>query len=211
MTTIYHFTHASNLSNIINDGGLLSESECARRRRASTRSGNAEIKDRRLRRSIDPGIGMAGVVGDYVPFYFAPRSPMLFSIKSGNVPGVDADQDQIVYLVASAQDFTAPGFVVTDGNAASGLSSFYGTHEAIRERLDWEVLGATYWRNTDDDGDRMRRRMAEFLVHRFVAWTCIRALATRVSSTRLQLLGLYRTLQPPHCPPIEVRPGWYYS
>ena len=149
-------------------------------------------------------------MGDYVPFYYAPRSPMLYSIKCGNVPGVEPDQDRIVYLVARTEDFSAPSFVVSDGNAAHDLTSFHGSHEAIHTHVDWEIMRATYWANTDEDGDRMRRRMAEFLVHRFVEWPRVRALATRVAATRQAILALYERLRPAHRPPVSVNPGWYY-
>ena len=44
-----------------------------------------------------------GTLHDYVPFYFAPRSPMLMTINSGNVAGCDYRQDDIVHLVSQAQ------------------------------------------------------------------------------------------------------------
>lgn len=210
MTDIFHFTHIDNLATIIVDGGLMSDSECITRKRTAARSGNSEIKQRRFGQAIEAGVGMGGVVADYVPFYYAPRSPMLFSIKSGNVSGVDPDQNPLVYCVARAEDFSPPHFVVTDGNAASALSSHYGTHADMSNKIDWNVMKASYWRNTDEDGDRMRRRMAEFLVHRFVAWHHIKALVTRVPATQQAVLSLYKRLQPQHQPPVTVNPSWYY-
>lgn len=46
--------------------------------------GKDNIKEGRRRRTVP--IGPGGVVADYVPFYFAPRSPMLFTIDKGSVP-----------------------------------------------------------------------------------------------------------------------------
>jgi len=43
-----------------------------------------------------------GCVADYVPFYFAPRSPMLYKLHKGGVPNYTGGQDPLVYLVSSA-------------------------------------------------------------------------------------------------------------
>jgi len=57
------------------------------------------IKDRRARKRVPAGPG--GTVADYVPFYFAPRSPMLYAITRGLVPGYDGGQSSVVHLVTS--------------------------------------------------------------------------------------------------------------
>ena len=41
------------------------------------------IQDRRSIKSVPCGVG--GSLHDYVPFYFAPRSPMLYTIHRGNL------------------------------------------------------------------------------------------------------------------------------
>ncbi|MBZ4334350.1 DUF4433 domain-containing protein [Corallococcus sp. AS-1-12] len=210
MTDIYHFTHITNIEAIIRDGGLMSDSECIRIGRTAVRSGNAEIKQRRLAKAIESGVGMGGVVGDYVPFYFAPRSPMLYKIMRGNVPGVDPDQDPLVYCVACAEDFSPPEFVITDGNAAHDFSSHYGDHAALSTCIDWRLMRDAIWKNTEEDGDRMRRRMAEFLVNRFVSWPRVAGLVTRIPATRDAIRALYSKLKPAHQPPVSVRPDWYY-
>lgn len=69
---------------------------------------------------------------------------MLYSIARGNVPGVPPDQDSLIYLVARAEDFSPPNFVVTDGNAAAALTSHYGTHQDIVTHVDWVVMRSTY-------------------------------------------------------------------
>ncbi|MDQ3262057.1 MAG: DUF4433 domain-containing protein [Myxococcota bacterium] len=210
MTDILHFTHLDNLATIIQDGGLYSDAEIIRLQRKTARSGNAQIKQRRLSQPIHSGVGMGGYVGEYVPFYFAPRSPMLYIIQCGAVPGVSSDQDQIVYLVSNALAFAAPSFVVTDGNAAATLTRHYGTHAALQTQVDWALMKSTYWNDTDQDGDRKRRRSAEFLVHRFVQWPSISELVTRTSATQQAVLALYSQLSPGHQPPIHVRSSWYY-
>lgn len=61
-----------------------------------------------------------GVVADYVPFYFAPRSPMLYAIHMGNVAEYNDGIDPLVYIVTSVERLLALGLAVvtTDRNAA---------------------------------------------------------------------------------------------
>jgi hypothetical protein len=39
-------------------------------------------------------------------------------------------------------------------------------------------MGDRYWRNTDEDGDRKRRRAAEFLVYNFFPFSLVTGIAT---------------------------------
>ena len=82
-TRLYHFTHVSHLATIVRDG-LLCDAQAHVGDRLRIEVGNREIKTQRRQRPVLCGPG--GVVADYVPFYFAPRSPMLYAIKGGNVP-----------------------------------------------------------------------------------------------------------------------------
>ena len=50
---------------------------------------------------------------DYVPFYFGPKSPMLYAIKQGKVEGYQG-QREIVYLVAAAEEIAAPQRVTVE-------------------------------------------------------------------------------------------------
>ena len=85
MTDIFHITHIRNLQNIINDGGLWCDRVVSQRNLAHVSIAHQHIKDRRAQKNVP--IPPHGVVADYVPFYFAPRSPMLYSISRGNVEG----------------------------------------------------------------------------------------------------------------------------
>lgn len=74
---IYHITHIDNLTSILNLGGLMANSRLRRQRINYLDIAHERIQDRRARTSVPCGAG--GVLHDYVPFYFAPRSPMLFT------------------------------------------------------------------------------------------------------------------------------------
>ena len=57
------------------------------------------------------------MLADYVPFYFAPRSPMLYAIYKCNVQDYTGSQEEIVYLVSTVEIATGlglPGASPTD-------------------------------------------------------------------------------------------------
>ncbi|MBZ8182847.1 DUF4433 domain-containing protein [Oscillatoria salina IIICB1] len=82
-TPIYHITHVNNLSSILNSSGLIAFNQLKQQRANYTDIAHQTIQDRRARKQVPCGAG--GVLHDYVPFYFAPRSPMLYTINRGNV------------------------------------------------------------------------------------------------------------------------------
>jgi hypothetical protein len=80
-TYIYHITHIDNLTTIIADGCLWSDRRLLGTRAERVVIGLGNIKRRRLNEPpvhCHPGT----MVGDYVPFYFCPRSPMLYMIHT---------------------------------------------------------------------------------------------------------------------------------
>jgi hypothetical protein len=161
MAAIYHFTDVMNLRGILDSAVV----RCHRLAETEVNIGNESIK--RNRTLIDVGCGPGGKVCDYVPFYFAPRSPMLYSIMRGNVEGVSSNQRRLVYLVSSTEAVYEAELpcVFSDGNAGTfGLTRFNSDPEALSTHVDWSVMTLTMWNNTAADPDRMRRRMAEFLV-----------------------------------------------
>lgn len=79
-THVFHMTRIERLPSIIQHG-LLPDNEVRSRGLAGVEIGYRQIKDRRVGRAVPCGPG--GTLADYVPFYFAPRSPMLYAIQGG--------------------------------------------------------------------------------------------------------------------------------
>jgi len=167
---IYHITHIKNLERIVREGGLF----CDRTAQdfKAVNIGHQHIKDRRLKRIVELSPG--GTVGDYVPFYFAPRSPMLYVIDRGGVIGYEDGQKPVVYLSSSTEAVSKAGlpFVFTEGHAEMAYTDFYNNLDDL-DKVDWRLMGEKYWHDTDEDGDRKRRRQAEFLVHEFFPWKSV--------------------------------------
>lgn len=132
--------------------------------------------------------GAGGTLADYVPFYFAPRSPMLYAITGGLVSVAAARTEEIVYLVSSTQTLRAAGLTVIASNRHAELDYAEITdHDEALDRdgfIDWPLMTATYWNNTPDDPDRKERRQAECLVHPLVPWQLIEGVATKSERAR---------------------------
>ena len=79
-TYIYHHTHIDNLSGILRSGGVCCDRIC----QASTLTlRDIAYQNLKLRRMTTPvEVPPGGVLADYVPFYFGPRSPMLYAYSS---------------------------------------------------------------------------------------------------------------------------------
>lgn len=172
-TRIYHITHINNLPSILRSSGLVANSRLRRERINYLDIAHESIQDRRGKIHVPWGVG--GVLHDYVPFYFAPRSPMLYAIHKGNVEGYNQGQNPVIHLVSEAEAVNAEGlaFVFTDGHAVMEYSCFYDHLDLLGFVIDWDIMKDTYWADTPEDGDRKRRRQAEFLVHQFCPWRLI--------------------------------------
>lgn len=162
---VYHFTHVDNVAAIRAAGCLRCDVE-ARQGMTKTEVGARDIKESRRRRTIPVAPG--GHVGDYVPFYFAPRSPMMFRIACDHRDSVpdryQGGDTPLVYLVTSVEAVVTAGltWIATDGNARTATTEFTSDLDEMDRNVDWPLMGAEQWRSTPDDPDRQRRRRAEF-------------------------------------------------
>lgn len=150
------------------------------------------------------------MVADYVPFYFAPRSPMLSAIIHGRVAEYSEGQDPIAYVVTTVERLMGLGLVptFTDRNAALAFARMTDDVELLDDLVDWELMTATMWNNTAEDPDRRERRMAECLVYQRVPWEAVTCVATRTAQRRAEAEALLRSVGVSAV--VEVRSGWYF-
>jgi hypothetical protein len=114
-----------------------------------------------------------------------------------------------LHLVSSAENVLAAGlpFTFTDGHAEMDISRFFTGLKDL-DKLDWNIMASLYWRDTVQDGDRKRRRQAEFLVHHFLPFRLIETIGVINQSMARQLTGLLQPLAKK--PVVQVTPAWYY-
>lgn len=199
-----HFTDVVHLTTILAEG-LLCDSH-ASRSVLKKEAGNLDIKAARRLRQVD--IEPYGVVADYVPFYFAPRSPMMFAISHGRVPHYGQDVSGLIYLVTSTQELVAQGLtvLVTDRNARLDLAEFRPESDCA-DLVDWDLMKQRYWNNNDQYPDRRERRMAECLVHQKVPFDAFGAIVVQnkqqAATVEAALAAAGKAV------PVYVRDAWY--
>jgi hypothetical protein len=136
---------------------------------------------------------------------------MLYAIHKDNIDGYRGGQQSIVYLVSELAWVQQAGltFVFTDGHAIMQFSEFYND-AADLDKIDWPLMQARIWIDTDEDPDRKRRRQAEFLVQQYFPWSVISGIAVFDEAMKLRVEGLLDSLKPEHLPRVKVLRDWYY-
>lgn len=206
-TYIYHITHVNNLISILKSNGLIAYSCLQNQKTPYKNIAHSQIQDRRADTAVPCASG--GCLHDYVPFYFAPRSPMLYTIHKGNVEGHTGGQNSIIYLVSEAESIKAHNlvFAFTDGHAIMDYSEFYDDLRNLNE-IDWEAMEGKYWLNTTEKPDRKCKRQAEFLVHQLCPWILIKGIGVINSTLESQAKSILQKFK--YNTPVKVYPDWYY-
>ncbi len=207
---IYHITHIDNLPSIARSMGLVSDAQRIASNLSCSLVGMSTIKQRRLE-EIEVTCHPGTTVGQYVPFYFCPRSIMLYILRMGNHPDVSyrGGQQPIVHLQADFHQVinwansNAVPWAFSSGNAGSYLTTFYN-HPAQLNEINWDAVAAKDFR----DAKIKEGKQAEFLLFNIFPWTLIEkvgtidpAIASRVR-TALAIAD--------HKPEIEIEPNWYF-
>jgi hypothetical protein len=189
---LFRITHIDNIPHILRHGLM------------ARHSGNANdtfvsIGDSSLieeRDDIDAPVPPGGKVSEYIPFYFGPRSPMLFRIATGFDGVKKYPQEEIVYIIESLDKIKAHklSFFFTDGHLKSLTSTAYNDERHLN-KLDWEVIFAQYWKSDDADLRRQEKKQAELLVKDYVPVNAIELFGVyneKAPQTMISLLAAAR-------------------
>lgn len=170
--------------------------------------GNPDLIGKRTRRQVP--IAPNGTLADYVPFYFTPKSPMLYNIKTGYNGITKRSNQEIVILVTSCQAMTDHGVSVlfTDRHAYTATAAWTSDPADLATMIDWDILCRHDFARNDSYPDKMERYQAEALAHRHVQRDallgvgCVSDAVKRCIEASVQAAGL--GLQ------VFARPGWYF-
>lgn len=158
----YHFTSLQNLDSVI-EHGLLSTN---RKNQNAIQHVNVAAQGIQSRRSTMIVSGAQGkVVHDYVPFYFAKRTPMqLAVINKKNV-----DQELIIYFAVPLGIIDSrAGIYFSDASANTDVPPrFYDASQSVHlSNLNWQVIRSGTWSYPDEH--ERHQKMAELLVPEIV-------------------------------------------
>lgn len=203
---IYHIVHIDRLASIVTDGFLWCDARMVLQEPIGTTIGMNNIKQRRLTSCLNSYPDLR--VGDCVPFYFCPRSVMLYLIhrqnwelayKGGQEPIIHLESDMNT-VVAWAREQSAR-WVFTLSNAGSGY--FEDRNDlACLEEVNWVAVQAKYWENLKEC------KQAEFLLEQRFPWHLIERIAVQSANVYSQVVNILPAHG--HRPVVEVRREWYY-
>jgi ssDNA thymidine ADP-ribosyltransferase, DarT len=207
---IYHITHGRNLAKILADGCLWSDAEMISRGGTLASIGMSKIKKRRIEQLVVP-CHPKFTVGQFVPFYFCPRSVMLhilyranhsdLTYRDGQRPIVHLEAD-LYEVVAWAESQGRP-WAFTDRNAGS----FY--FESFRDLAQLDQLKWEHIANPDFRDPLVKEaKQAEFLVSESFPWSLIRTVGV-ISANLVERVRQIVSVSD-HQPDVQVQAGWYY-
>lgn len=147
-------------------------------------------------------------LSEYIPFYFGPRSPMLYVIQHGYNAVQKIAPEKIVYCIIKLEDLLNSDIdcAFTDGHAINNLTQYYGKDMLpyIDSIIKYDDVYSVYW-NSGADRDLKRRKEAELLVKNDLPVHFVRGYAVYNEETKQSLMdmGISHTQ-------IVVRPNFYF-
>ena len=215
---VFHITAICNLPSIVKAKALYAKAVLKRKKMEYGNIAYQGAQGKRATKLVEKPPGET--LHDYVPFYFAPRSPMLFTINNGNVPDCPHRQPDIVHLVTTVETITENElpFVFYDYNATLSIATCYNDLTDLK-RINWPLFYESpcldgyckYWNSRRDIPKyflRQETRQAEFLVHRKVPLKLITMVAAyneeKVAEVRQIFEGAGIEL------PVQAKSAWYF-
>lgn len=163
---LYRMTHIGNIPHILRYGIVHHSSP--NRNPVFVSIGDKRLIGFRSTKSVFVGNNSI-VLGDFIPFYFGVRMPMLYVIqRGGNFVEKARKAEEIVYVVVSLKQIVERNYLYyfSDGHATDSFTTFYDAN-SIKELpsiIDWNAVKSLKWSGDGIPTDIKRRKQAEFLV-----------------------------------------------
>lgn len=205
---IYHIVHVDRLASILASQGLLCDAQIIAQNTVGTTIGMNSIKQRRLNElklTSHPDL----YVGQCVPFYFCPRSIMLYVIHRADSPELayKGGQEPIIHLQADLNATVT--WAQQEGRrwafTLSNAGSYYFEDRndlAQLHELNWQAIGAVRWQKCKDG------KQAEFLLEHSFPWHLIEAIVVKSPAILQEVANVLRKAA--FKPTLTVNSNWYY-
>jgi hypothetical protein len=170
---IYRMTHIENIPHILQYG--ITHKNSPNSNSNFINIGDISLIDTRSNKIINVDNGdvfninaTSIVLGEYIPFYFGVKMPMLYVMQNGgNFVEKATPAENIIYLACPISKIIQSDsiFYFTDGHATDNLTTFYDRSkiEELPTIIDWNAIRASYWGGNENLNTK-RKKQAEFLV-----------------------------------------------
>ena len=210
---IYHILHVDRLESVLADGGLWSDAMVQRHECEGTLIGMSSIKERRLKTPLTSHPALK--VGECVPFYFCPRSIMLYLIFHANHRELtyQGGQRPIIHLEADLQasvkwaEAKDRRWAFTLSNAGSAYFEDRAEINQLGE-INWDAVAADQWSGNGVDRSIKEGKQAEFLIEESFPWGLVERIGVCSQGIYQQVAGLLTGKS--HRPRLEILREWYY-
>lgn len=204
---IFHIVHVDRLTSIISEGCLWSDTAVQQRQLSGTTIGMITIKTRRINKALNSYPDLH--VGDCVPFYFCPRSVMLYMFYMNNHPEITyrGGQTPIVHLqidlykTVQWANQNNKRWVFTDSNAGSFYFNDYANLEQLG-KINWNAVQTGDWR------DCREQKQAEFLIEEQLPWKLVEEIGVYSKAQLQQVNSILQAAT--HRPLVNIKRDWYY-
>ena len=211
---IYHIVHVDRLLSIIADGYLWCDAEVVRRTPVGTTIGMNHIKQRRLEEltlTSYPDLS----VGDCVPFYFCPRSIMLYLIYRGNDLSLTyrGGQEPIVHLQADLHNCVTwaeqhdKRWAFTLSNAGAYYFEDRCNLAQLSE-INWQAVRTNRWSGNGISSSIKEGKQAEFLFEYCFPWRLIECIGVHSEVIYKKVVNVLPVNG--HRPQVAIKTDWYY-
>lgn len=165
--------HIQNIEHILVNGITYKSSENSNPNFISI--GDVSLIDTRSNRQVNVDNGNLGTLnlktitlGDFIPFYFGLKMPMLYVIENGgNFVEKATLASNIIYVVCSVKKIIDSGnnYYFSDGHATDNLTTFFDSAKIneLPDIVDWDAVKAPYWGGSENLNLK-RKKQAEFLI-----------------------------------------------
>ena len=168
---IYRMTHIENVPHILKHGITHKNSPHANSDYVAI--GDNSLIDARATKSVNISNGNRSqsfgniTLGDFIPFYFGVRMPMLFVIQRG-LNGVKmVSPENVVYITCKLSDIIQSGITCyfSDRHAIDAFALFYDLQKItnLPTIINWEAVKSSYW-GGEENLETKKQKEAEFLV-----------------------------------------------
>lgn len=199
---LYRMTHIENITHILQNGITHKNSPNTNANFISI--GDSSLIDIREKKEILVTNGKNHLtktktitLGNYIPFYFGVRMPMLYVIQNGGNFVVKAvSPENIIYMVCIMKKIldVRLTYYFCDGHATDNFTTFYDKKQIKRlpAIINWNAVKMKYW-SGEENLNLIREKQAEFIVKQDINTELIAGYVcfNKSAKDKLQVMGIY--------------------